>query len=61
LRAQPDGPIEVPAARAPFSRRAPLDIPALPVAMAAGAENQAGGDDLDSPLDVPAFLRRQAE
>ncbi len=61
LRAQPDGPIEVPAARAPFSRRAPLEIPALPVAMAAGAENQSGGDDLESPLDVPAFLRRQAE
>ena len=64
LRAQPDGPIEVPvaAARAPFSRRAPLDMPAAPTAMAVGAENQAMPDDgLDSPLDVPAFLRRQAE
>ena len=61
LRAQPDGPIDVPAAagRMPFSRRQPLDMPA---AMAAGAENQSvPGDSLDSPLDVPAFLRRQSE
>ena len=64
LRAQPDGPIEVPAAaaRVPFSRRAPLDMPSVPTAMAAGAENQPlPGDGLDSPLDVPAFLRRQSE
>jgi cell division protein FtsZ len=61
LRAQPDGPIEVPAGagRVPFSRRAPLDMPA---AMAVGAENQSMPEDgLESPLDVPAFLRRQAE
>jgi len=62
LRAQPDGPIEVPPAARAFSRRAPLEMPALPAAMAAGAENQSlGTDDLDSPLDVPAFLRRQSE
>jgi len=62
LRAQPDGPIEVPPAARAFNRRAPLEMPVLPAAMAAGAENQSlGTDDLDSPLDVPAFLRRQSE
>jgi cell division protein FtsZ len=62
VRAQPDGPIEVPvAARAPFSRRAPLELPSVPAAMAVGAENQSVPDALDSPLDVPAFLRRHSE
>jgi cell division protein FtsZ len=62
LRAQPDGPIEVPvASRATFSRRPPLDLPNVPAAMAAGAENQSMPDALESPLDVPAFLRRQSE
>ena len=61
LRAQPDGPIEVPSAARAFSRRSPLEMPALPAAMAAGAEHQSMGDGLDSPLDVPAFLRRQSE
>ena len=62
LRAQPDGPIEVPPAARAFNRRAPLEMPALPAAMAAGAENQSmPSDGLESPLDVPAFLRRQSE
>jgi cell division protein FtsZ len=62
VRAQPDGPIEVPvSARASFSRRAPLELSSVPAAMAVGAENQSVPDALDSPLDVPAFLRRQAE
>jgi hypothetical protein len=37
-------------------------MPALPTAMAVGAENQSlGTDDQESPLDVPAFLRRQSD
>jgi cell division protein FtsZ len=62
VRAHPDGPIEVPvSARASLSRRAPLELSSVPAAMAVGAENQSVPDALDSPLDVPAFLRRQAE
>jgi len=63
-RAQEPGPsIPVPSmpvpARPPLARRASIDLP-QPMAMAAGAENQVMGvgDEL-SPLDVPAFLRRQ--
>jgi cell division protein FtsZ len=41
-----------------LSRRAPIELSSLPVALTSNAE--AGGDDEDrSPLDVPAFLRRQ--
>jgi len=47
-------------ARPPLARRASIDLP-QPMAMAAGAENQVMGvgDEPSSPLDVPAFLRRQ--
>ena len=47
-------------ARPPLARRASIDLP-QPMAMAAGAENQVMGvgDEASSPLDVPAFLRRQ--
>jgi hypothetical protein len=46
--------------RPPLTRRASIDLP-QPMAMAAGAENQVMGvgDEPSSPLDVPAFLRRQ--
>jgi cell division protein FtsZ len=44
--------------RAGFARRPSLDLPAT---MAAGAEDQAVRDEAASPLDVPAFLRRQSE
>jgi cell division protein FtsZ len=46
--------------RPPLARRASIDLP-QPMAMAAGAENQVMGvgDEPSSPLDVPAFLRRQ--
>jgi cell division protein FtsZ len=48
-------------ARPPLARRASLDLP-QPMAMAAGAENQViGVGEEPSPLDVPAFLRRQHE
>jgi hypothetical protein len=41
-----------------LSRRAPIELSSLPVALTSNAE--AGGDEEDrSPLDVPAFLRRQ--
>jgi cell division protein FtsZ len=41
-----------------LSRRAPIELSSLPVALTSNAE--AGGDDEDrSPLDVSAFLRRQ--
>jgi cell division protein FtsZ len=65
-RAQEPGPsIPVPSmpvpARPPLARRASIDLP-QPMAMAAGAENQVMGvGDEPSPLDVPAFLRRQHE
>jgi len=38
------------------SRRAPIEL-SLPLAAAGGSGDHAF--DLDSPLDVPAFLRRQ--
>ena len=41
-----------------LARRPSLDLPAT---MAAGAEDQAVRDEAASPLDVPAFLRRQSE
>jgi len=46
--------------RPPLARRPSIDMP-QPMAMAAGAENQVMGvgDEPPSPLDVPAFLRRQ--
>ncbi len=49
-------------ARPSVARRASIDLP-QPMAMAAGAENQVMGvgDESSSPLDVPAFLRRQHE
>jgi len=46
------------ASRASFARRPPVDLPAT---LAAGAEDQAVRDEAASPLDVPAFLRRQSE
>jgi cell division protein FtsZ len=44
--------------RAGFARRPSLDLPGT---MAVGAEDQAVRDEAASPLDVPAFLRRQSE
>jgi cell division GTPase FtsZ len=43
------------------SRRAPIDL-SLPLAMAGGGSGSSGelSLSLDSPLDVPAFLRRQS-
>jgi hypothetical protein len=38
------------------SRRAPIEL-SLPLAVAAGSGDHTM--DVDSPLDVPAFLRRQ--
>ena len=44
-----------------IQRRPGIALP-TPLAMAAGAENQAlEGVEEPSPLDVPAFLRRQHE
>jgi cell division protein FtsZ len=40
------------------SRRAPIEL-SLPLAVAAGAGSGDHTMDVDSPLDVPAFLRRQ--
>jgi cell division protein FtsZ len=49
-------------ARMSFSRRPALDMSSLPKAMAVGAEDQSPVDEEPaSPLDVPAFLRRQSE
>ena len=44
------------------SARPAIDLP-QPMAMAAGGENQVieGVDESRSPLDVPAFMRRQHE
>jgi cell division protein FtsZ len=57
-------PVEPPAAIAmsrTITRRAGISLP-QPMAMAAGAENQAiEGVEDPSPLDVPAFLRRPHE
>ena len=56
-------PLPVASARVPLVRRPAIDLTPPAVAMAAGAERQHIGspsDDL-SPLDVPAFLRRQSE
>ena len=48
--------------RTAFGRRAALDMSSLPGALAVGAENHPPLDmDDSSPLDVPAFLRRQNE
>jgi cell division protein FtsZ len=57
LRA-PAQSIEVtPASRMTFARRPSLDISSMPAAV--GAEDQAAASEsMDSPLDVPAFLRR---
>jgi hypothetical protein len=56
--------VEPPAAIAmsrTITRRTPVSL-SPPMAMAAGAENQAiEGIEEPSPLDVPAFLRRQHE
>jgi cell division protein FtsZ len=46
----------VAAARVTIGRRPGIELPSLPVT----AADPAAGDDL-SPLDVPAFLRRQSE
>jgi cell division protein FtsZ len=68
-RTRPQDPspaISVPSLSVPprpsVARRASIDLP-QPMAMAAGAENQVMGvgDESSSPLDVPAFLRRQHE
>jgi hypothetical protein len=43
-----------------FSRRPPLDLPVAAQAEVNGnAADPSDGDDDSSPLDVPAFLRRQ--
>jgi cell division protein FtsZ len=59
---QPPASIEVPpsASRGPIARRAGVDLTAHPAAMAVGAEDQMF-EASASPLDVPAFLRRQSE
>jgi cell division protein FtsZ len=50
------------APRVSISRRAGIDMTALPKAIAVGAEDQAPiAEEPASPLDVPAFLRRQSE
>jgi cell division protein FtsZ len=48
--------------RVSFSRRAVLDLP-LPIANAGTADDAGPGAEFEpaSPLDVPAFLRRQTE
>jgi cell division protein FtsZ len=64
LRAPAQSTIDLTAAGrgVPMSRRAPLDLGHHPTAMAVGAEDQTlGGEEPESPLDVPAFLRRQSE
>ena len=62
LRAPAQQSIDMTApARMSFARRQALDMSSLPKAMAVGAENQMPIDEPESPLDVPAFLRRQSE
>ena len=48
-------------AKASFGRRSGIDMGSIPMAMAVGAEDQSGDGSQESPLDVPAFLRRQSE
>jgi len=48
-------------AKASFGRRSGIDMGSMPTAMAVGAEGQAADGEQESPLDVPAFLRRQSE
>ena len=48
-------------AKASFGRRSGIDMGSVPMAMAVGAEDQSGDGSQESPLDVPAFLRRQSE
>jgi cell division protein FtsZ len=56
-----DTPAGLPLAGRTFARRPAIDLP-QPMAMAAGSEGQViEGLDGPSPLDVPAFLRRQHE
>ena len=48
-------------ARTPITRRPGIDLP-QPMPMAVGGEDQViEGFDEGSPLDVPAFMRRQHE
>jgi cell division protein FtsZ len=69
-RPRPAVPVEVPAVSAPSGRRGVLQVPAQPPAAATdraadaapsvpGAETVASGEA--TPLDVPAFLRRQGQ
>ena len=56
-----DTPAGLPLAGRTIARRPAIDLPP-PMAMAAGSEGQViEGLDGPSPLDVPAFLRRQSE
>jgi cell division protein FtsZ len=62
-RTRPQEPaVSIPmSSRSPLARRPTIELP-VPMAMAAGAEDQVIGIGEDaSPLDVPAFLRRQHE
>jgi cell division protein FtsZ len=63
LRAPSQSSIDLTATgRVSIARRAPLDLGSRPAVMAVGAEDQmVGADEPESPLDVPAFLRRQSE
>jgi cell division protein FtsZ len=48
-------------AKASFGRRSGIDMGSMPMAMAVGAEDHSADGVQESPLDVPAFLRRQSE
>jgi cell division protein FtsZ len=57
VRARPNEPMAPVAVRQSFVRRPTIDLPA-PLPLAVGGEDQAI-DGLESPLDVPAFLRQR--
>jgi cell division protein FtsZ len=60
-KAQPEERIVVNGGRVLVARRSVIDLPGISArpASAATIDSAAGGEDEDSPLDVPAFLRRQ--
>jgi len=58
-RSRAPEPVGMPLPPRPLTRRPGIEMPA-PLAMAAGGESQSF-DGEPSPLDVPAFLRRQHE
>ncbi len=58
---RPQAPPAAAMSRPPIVRRPAIDLP-QPMALAAGGENQViDGIEEPSPLDVPAFMRRQHE